>query len=97
MRVPDQKDGSFIVVGGGVMYPHGAGCTAGGRLLLVQAAQTLDGKRARVVRRAFTVDPDGVHFTRRSVTRATVPVDQLSARFPQLATSHWQPCTAAAS
>lgn len=97
MRVPDQPAGTFIVVGGGLMYPHGAGCTASGRLVLLRAAQTLDGKRFRVVRRTFTVAPDGVRFTRRSITRATVPVKQLSSRFPEFAGSHWQACTAAPS
>lgn len=97
MHVPDQPDGSFIVVGGGVMFPRGAGCTAAGRLVLLRAAQTRDGERFRVVRRTFAVAPDGVRFARRSTTRATVPVNQLAARFPQFAGSHWQSCTAVAS
>lgn len=97
MRVPDQPDGSFIMVGGGVVVPRGAGCTPGGRLVLVRAAQTLDGKHFRVVRRTFSVAADGVRFTRRSVTRATVPVKQLASRFPEFAGAHWQACTAAPS
>ena len=97
VRVPDQPDGSFIVVGGGVMFPRGAGCTVGGRLVLVRAAQLHDGRRFRVVRRTFVLAPDGVRFNRRTVTRATVPVRVLGARFPELAGPHWRACTPAPS
>jgi hypothetical protein len=92
MRVPDQPDGSFIVEGGGVIYPRGAGCTADGRLVLSEAAQTSDGKRFRVVRRTYPLRTNGVGFTRPEVERATVPVNRLGARFPEFAGPHWTAC-----
>ena len=93
VHVPDQPDGSFIVAGGGVIYPRGAGCTADGQLVLSQAAQTKDGKRFAVTRRTFELRPSGLGFTRSGVERATVPVNRLGARFPEFVGPHWTPCS----
>ena len=93
VQVPDQPNGSFIVVGGGVVYPRGAGCTRDGRLMLSDAAQTADGKSFRVIRRTYPLQPDGLGFTRPVVTRATVPVNQLGARFPEFVGPHWRACS----
>ena len=94
LHVPDQPDGSFIVAGGGVIYPRGAGCTADGRLLLSEAAQTNDGKRFRVTRRTYELGRGGLRFARRPVvTKATVPLNRLGARFPEFVGPHWTACT----
>ncbi|MGZ4493454.1 MAG: hypothetical protein ACXVWU_02025 [Nocardioides sp.] len=93
VHVPDQPDGSFIVVGGGLLYPRGAGCTADGRLVLSQAAQTKDGKRFRVTRRTYHLLPGGLRFASPAVEKATVPVSRLGARFPEFVGPHWTACT----
>jgi hypothetical protein len=92
VHVPDQPDGSFIVEGGGLVYPRGAGCTADGRLVLSQAAQTSDGKRFRVTRRTYQLRRGGVRFTSPVVERATVPLNRLGARFPEFVGPHWTAC-----
>jgi hypothetical protein len=93
VHVPDQPDGSFIVSGGGLMYPRGAACTAGGRLVLSQAEQSGDGKRFRVVRRTYQLRPDSTSFARPEVERGTVPVRKLGARFPEFVGPHWSACS----
>jgi hypothetical protein len=93
LHVPDQPDGSFIVEGGGLIYPRGAGCTADGRLRLSQAAQTSDGKRFRVTRRTYQLRRGGLSFTRPVVEKATVPLNRLGARFPEFVGPHWTACT----
>jgi hypothetical protein len=92
LHVPDQSDGSFILEGGGLIYPRGAGCTSDGRLLLSQAVQTKDGKRFRVTRRTYELGR-GQRFTSPVVQRATVPLDRLGARFPEFVGPHWAACT----
>jgi hypothetical protein len=93
VHVPDQQDGSFIVVGGGLMFPRGAGCTRNGRLILSQAAQTADGQWFRVTRRTYPLQPGGLGFTQPEATRATVPVNQLGVRFPEFVGPHWRACS----
>ena len=93
LHVPDQPDGSFIIEGGGLVYPRGAGCTADGRLLLSQAAQTSDGTRFRVTRRTYELSHGGRRFTDPVVESATVPVTRLGARFPEFVGPHWTACT----
>ena len=93
LHVPDQPDGSFILEGGGLIHPRGAGCNADGRLLLSQAAQTKDGKRFRVTRRTYELGRGGQRFTSPVVERATVPLNRLGARFPEFVGPHWTACT----
>ena len=93
VHVPDQPDGSFIVAGGGLIYPRGAGCTADGKLLLSQAEQTKDGKRFVVTRRTYELRPSGLGFTRTATEKATVPVSRLAVRFPEFVGRHWTLCT----
>ena len=91
--VPGLEDGTFIVEGGGVIYPHGAGCTAEGRVMLSQAAQTTDGKRFRVTRRTYDIRGERARFASPVVKRETVSVKQLVERFPEFAAPHWKACT----
>ena len=93
VRVPEFKDGTFIVEGGGVVYPHGAGCTTDRRMVLSQASQTKDGKRFHVSRRTYEVRGKRVRFSKPEVERTTVPVNQLVNRFPEFTGPHWKACT----
>jgi hypothetical protein len=93
VHVPGQQDGSFIVVGGGVVFPRGAGCTRDGRLIVSHAAQTADRQSFRVTRRIYPLQPDGLGFTEPEVTRATVPVNRLGVRFPEFVGPHWRACS----
>src|SRR5262245_27669943 len=93
VHVPGQPNGSFIVVGGGVVFPRGAGCTRDGRLIVSHAAQTADRHSFRVTRRTYPLRPDGLGFTRPDVTRATVPMSQLGVRFPEFVGPHWRACS----
>ncbi len=95
VRVPDQPDGSFLVEGGGVVYPRGAGCTASGRLVLSQAVQSRDGKRFEVTRRTYRLRSGGVGFTAPQRTTAAVPAADLGARFPEFVGPHWNACSGA--
>jgi hypothetical protein len=94
VEVPGSEGGTFIVEGGGVIYPHGAGCTTDGRLVLTEAAQTRDGKNYRVTRRTYEVHGDGRRFGDAEVEREAVPVDELVNRFPEFARPHWEDCAA---
>jgi hypothetical protein len=93
VHVPGQPNGSFIVVGGGVVFPRGAGCTRDGRLIVSHAAQTADHHSFRVTRRTYPLRPDGLGFTQPDVTRATVPMNQLGVRFPEFVGPHWRACS----
>lgn len=93
VHVPGSEDGTFIVEGGGVIYPHGAGCTAEGRVMLSQAAQTTDGKRFRVTRRTYDIRGERARFATPVVKRETVGVNQLVERFPEFTAPHWKACT----
>jgi hypothetical protein len=93
VAVPVSDDGTFIVEGGGVIYPHGAGCTSDGRIRFSQAAQTRDGTRFRVVRRTYRPSGDRLRLTDPVTERATVPVGALLARFPEFGRPHWAACT----
>lgn len=90
--VPGFEDGTFIVEGGGVVYPHGAACTADGQLVLSRAAQTTDGRRFRVSRRTFEVE-DSLRLVRPTRELRTVPLDDLLDRFPEFGRPHWTACT----
>jgi hypothetical protein len=94
VQVPGSEDGTFIVEGGGVIYPHGASCTADGRMTLSEAAQTRDGERYRVTRRTYEVTGEPLRFGDPEVEKATVPADELIDRFPEFAHPHWEACEA---
>jgi hypothetical protein len=94
VEVPGSEDGTFIVEGGGVMFPQGAGCTADGRMVLSEAAQTRDGRLYRVTRRTYEVTGDRLRFGDAEVEKEAVPVDELVKRFPEFGRLHWEDCTA---
>lgn len=91
--VPGLEDGTFIVEGGGVIYPFGASCTASGQLVLSRAAQTEDGASYHVTRRVYEPRGAEVGLVDPTVTRSTVPVSRLVDQFPEFAGSHWKACT----
>jgi hypothetical protein len=92
--VPQLEDEeTFIVEGGGVIYPYGAACTAEGKLVLSEAAQTRDGERFDVTRRTYDVRGEPARFADPVVEAATIPVDRLLDRFPEFGDPHWRACT----
>lgn len=94
---PGFQDDTFIVEGGGVIYPYGAACTASGNLVLSQAAQTRDGKQYHVTRRTYDVRGDAIRLVDPVVTRVTVPVNRLLDQFPEFGRQHWKACSGPAS
>lgn len=94
VHVPVFDDGTFIVEGGGVIYPYGAACTEDGHMVLSRAAQSRDGKRFRVTRRIYAVRGERARFVDPDRTRATVPLDRLVERFPEFTRPHWKACAA---
>lgn len=93
VHVPVFEDGTFIVEGGGVVYPYGAACTADGRMVLSTAEQSDDGERFRVTRRTYEVRGPRVRFADPEVEESTVPLNELDDRFPEFAGQHWRACT----
>jgi len=93
VHVPVFEDGTFIVGGGGVVYPYAAACTRDGRMVLSTAEQSEDGERFRVTRRTYEVSGPRLRFSDPEVEGATVPVDELAGRFPEFAGAHWRACT----
>ena len=93
VHVPDQADGTFLVAGGGVMFPRAAGCTTDGRLVLSRAAQQRNGTAFRVLRRTYALSADRLGFSLRTAKRATVATRRLGVRFPEFGGRHWQPCS----
>jgi hypothetical protein len=93
VKVPGERDGSFVVAGGGLMFPHAAGCTSDGRLVVSGALQTPDGHRFRVVRHSYELDQAGRRLAALPVQRATVSLSRLDSRFPEFAGARWQACT----
>jgi hypothetical protein len=97
VEVPGFADGTFIVEGGGVIYPHGAACTADGQMVVTEAAQTRDGRRFEVTRRTYDIPGVPLRLSDPAVERETVPVAELVARFPELDDPHWRACAAPVS
>jgi hypothetical protein len=88
VRVPGGKDGSFLVEGGGVTFPSGAGCRPDGTLVLSSAV----GKRQtfEVTRRVYALDGD--RLTESGSTSTEVPADDLVRQFPEFGTPHFAAC-----
>ncbi len=93
VHVPVFEDGTFIVEGGGVTYPHGAACAADGRMVLSEAELSQDGKRYRVTRRSYAFQGDTTRFDDEVTRSATVRADRLVERFPEFTHPHWAACT----
>lgn len=92
VAMPGVDDGTFIVEGGGVIYPHAAACTAEGQLVLSEAAQTRDGKRFRVTRRTYDVTGEPIRLVDPVKEKATVALDELVSSFPEFDDPHWKAC-----
>jgi len=92
--VPGSQDGTFIVTGGGVIYPHGAGCTSDGRMILSRASQTSNGKAYRVNRRTYELRAEPLRLAAPELESATVAVNRLVTRYPEFAGRHWRACEA---
>lgn len=88
VRVPGSRDGSFIVEGGGVTAPHGAGCDRAGALVLSTAQ--MHGQRFEVTRRVFTLD--GYRLVPESSRTHDIPADDLARRFPEFVGPHFAAC-----
>jgi hypothetical protein len=93
--VPGFRDRTFIVEGGGVIYPRGAACTADGRMVVSKAAQTRDGKRYRVTRSTYDVRGEPLRLVDPAIQRSTPRVDRLLVRFPEFGSPHWKACEGA--
>ncbi len=92
VRVPPFRDGTFIVEGGGVVYPQGTACTADGLLVHSEAALSKDGERYRVTRRTYELLPGGLRVGDPVVQTATVRSGRLVDRFPEFGRGHWSAC-----
>jgi len=90
VHVPAFEDGNFVVEGGGVLSPRGAGCTSDGSLVLSMAL--LDGDAYEVTRHVYPVTGGPLRLESPGVTSDKVPGDQLTARFPEFATPHFADC-----
>lgn len=90
--LPAFEDGTFVVEGGGVTYPRGAGCTARGRLRLSMAS--LDGDRYEVTRHTYRFRGDAMRLRGPAMVSRRVPADRLGHRFPEFVAPHWAACTA---
>jgi hypothetical protein len=92
VRVPPFRDGTFIVEGGGVVYPQGTACTTDGRLVHSEAALSKDGKRYRVTRRTYELLSDGLRVGDPEVKTGAVATRSLVQRFPEFGRPHWSAC-----
>ena len=89
VRVPGGEDGgSFLVEGGGVTAPHGAGCRADGTLVVSDAQ--IRGQRFDVTQRSYTLD--GVRLTESGQTTEQIPANDLARQFPEFLSPHFAAC-----
>lgn len=91
--LPAFEDGTFVVEGGGVTYPRGAGCTRAGGLLLSMATATHHGRRYQVTRQRYPVRADRLRLLGPAVVTDTVAAGRLTDRFWEFASPHWSRCT----
>jgi hypothetical protein len=91
VHLPAFEDGSFVVEGGGVTFPRGAGCTRAGKLRLSMA--TLDGAEYQVTRHTYGVKGDKLQLTGPAMLVRQVPAARLGSRFPEFVGPHWAACT----
>jgi hypothetical protein len=92
VQVPVFEDGTFIIEGGGITYPHGAACTADGRLVLSEAELTKDGNHYRVTRASYAFQGEPTRLGDEVTTSDTVRADRLGERFPEFTRPHWADC-----
>jgi hypothetical protein len=92
VAVPGSEDGNFVVEGGGVTYPDGAGCTADRALVLSTASAVAKGARYEVTRRTYDVTGDDLTFTGPESTSRNVPAARLTKEFPEFGSHHFDAC-----
>jgi hypothetical protein len=92
VAAPAFEDGNFLVEGGGVTHPQGAGCTAGRALVLSMASASIEGKNYEVTRQIYDVTGDDLEFTGPDITTRTVPAAQLTTEFPEFRSPHFDAC-----
>ena len=87
---PAFEDGNFVVEGGGITSPSGAGCTADGSLVLSLAVAS--GQRYEVTRQVYPLTGDQLEASGPDMSSRTVPADQLTEQFPEFAAPHFGAC-----
>jgi hypothetical protein len=94
VRVPAPafEDGNFVVEGGGVTNPQGAGCTADRALVLSMASAVDRGRKYEVTRQSYGVTGDQLRFTGPTITTRTVPATGLTTEFPEFGSPHFDAC-----
>jgi hypothetical protein len=90
--VPAFEDGNFLVEGGGVTNPQGAGCTADRALVLSLASAVKHGTRYQVTRQTYRVTGDDLHFSGPRIISRTVPAARLATDFPEFQSPHFDAC-----
>ena len=92
VATPGSQDGNFLVEGGGVTYPEGAGCTQDRALVLSTASAVNQGRDYEVTRRTYEVTGDDLEFTGPEITSRTAPAVRLAREFPEFGNPHFDPC-----
>ena len=88
--LPAFEDGTFVVEGGGVSFPRGAGCTSTGALRLSIASR--DGDRYEVTRHTYGLHGDDLELSGPDMVYRRVPADRLGVRFSEFTDRHWAAC-----
>ena len=92
VAAPASEDGNFLVEGGGVTYPQGAGCTADRALVLSMASAVKGGKEYEVTRQTYGVTGDDLTFSGPTMTTRTVSAARLTVAFPEFGSPHFDAC-----
>lgn len=86
--VPGGEDSGFLVEGGGISAPHGAGCRADGTLVLSEAQ--IHGQSFDVTQRSYSLTGD--RLSESGSTTKQVPANDLAKRFPEFLSPHFTAC-----
>jgi len=88
VMVPGGEDGTFLVEGGGISAPQGAGCRADGTLVVSGAA--IHGQSFDVTQRSYSLTGDRLSET--GSTTRKVPGNDLAKQFPEFLGPHFKAC-----
>lgn len=92
VSVPGTEDDSFLVEGGGVTAPYGAGCRSNGDLLLSNAAAR--GRDFEVTQRVYSLRGDRL-VEMQPPSTSEVSGNDLIRQFPEFASPHFAACDGA--